>query len=173
MWYAGQLLGTTKLDLASFGPGSRSGFLAPTEAFADIWTEIGPVVREAGDVAHALWNDPQDLARMRPDPSESKVEFGRRVRQALLAHPLGQRLSEAQARATALGLEVRDANGQAIRGVHVVVQELRPPDFITPAMFDEAIADAAEGGLEIGRYVIVVVDSTLEHGRNLDVSFDV
>ena len=63
MWYAGQLLGTTTLELASFGPGSRAGFLVPSEAFADIWAEIGPVFGEARDVMHALLNDPEHTAR--------------------------------------------------------------------------------------------------------------
>ena len=173
VWYAGQLLGTTKLKPVPVWSRGRTGFLAPSEAFEDIWTEIGPVLREAQDVAHALSTDPQSLAGMRPDPSESKDEFARRVRQALLAHPLTQRVSEAHARATALGLEVRDPNGQAIQGAHVIVQELRPPDFITPAMFEEAMADAAEGGFEIGRYSVLVIDLPLDHGRNLDPSFDV
>lgn len=172
VWYAGQLLGTTNLKPASFSPLARIGVLAPIDAFADIWTEIGPVLREPIDVAQALRNDPQSLAGMRPDPSESKDEFERRVRQALLAHPLTKRLIDAHARATALAFEVRDANGQAIRCSHVVVQELRPPDFIPPDMFEQEIAEAAESGIEMGRYVVLVI-APLDHGRNLNPSFDV
>ena len=161
VWYAGRLLGTSALELPSVGPGSRTGFLETSDAFADVWTEIGPVFREARDVTHALLNDPQLVAEIRPDPSLSRDERGRRVHQALVAHPLSQPLSEAQARVKALPLEIRDADGRVIPCTHVLVQELTPPDFIPPDVFQQAIADAAEGGVQVSWpcYVISVVES--------------
>ena len=160
VWYAGRLLGTSTLDVASVGPGSRTGFLKTSDDFAEVWTDIGPVFREVREVTHALFNDPQLAAEMRPDPSLSRDEVGRRVHEALVANPLAQRLIEARARATTVGLEVRDIEGQVIPCTHVFVQELTPPEFIPPDVFQQGIADAAEGGLELSWpcYVVSVVD---------------
>ena len=160
VWYDGRLLGTSTLDMPPIGSGSRTGFLKTTNAFAEVWTEIGPVFRELREVTQALFNDPQLAAEMRPDPSLSRDEVGRRVHEALVGNPLAQRLIEAQARATTAGLEVRDTEGKVIPWTHVLVQELTPPEFIPPDVFQQAIADAAEGGLELSWpcYVISVFD---------------
>ena len=166
VWYAGQLLGTTALEFPSVGPGFRGGVLEPSEAFAEAWGEIGPVFREMHEVTHALLDDPQLMAEMRPDPSLSRDELGRRVHQAVVAHPLSQQLLEAHARATALPFEIRDADGRVIPFSRVVIQEVAPPEFIPPGAIQQAIADAAESGIQLSwpSYVIALVESP--HGQS-------
>jgi hypothetical protein len=163
VWFGGRLVGTTALDLHSFG-GSRAGYLEPSDAFADVWDEIGPVFREMRDVTHALLDDAQLRAEMRPDPSLSRDEVGRRVHQVVVAHPLSQRLLEAHVRATALPFEIRDADGHVIPGGRVLIQEVTPPDFIPPGAIQQWIADEAEDGVQLSwpSYIIAFVESPHE-----------
>ena len=159
VWLAGRLLGTTALELPSFA-GSRGGYLEPSDAFADIWGEIGPVFREMRDVTHALVDDQQLRAEIRPDPSLSRDEVARHVHRVVVAHPLSQRLLEAHTRATALPLEMRDDDGQVIPCTNVIVQEITPPDFIPPGAIEQWIADEAEDGIPLRwpMYLVLVVE---------------
>jgi hypothetical protein len=160
VWLAGRLLGTTALDLHSYGA-ARAGYLEPSEAFADVWDEIGPVFREMRDVTHALVHDAQLRAEMRPDPSLSRDEVARRVHQVVVAHPLTPRFSEADARARSLPLAVRDADGQVIPCTRVIVQELTAPDFIPPGAIQQSIADDAKDGdaLSWPMYLVLIIES--------------
>jgi hypothetical protein len=161
VWYAGRLIGTTALDGPSVSPGLRGGDLEPSDAFAEVWPDIGSVFREMREVTQSLFSDTEFKAEIRAHASLSKDERGQRVHEVVVAHPLSQRLREAHARAKALPLEIQDEDGQVIPCTVVVVQEVTPPDFIPPDEFQQAMADAAEAGFPIRwpHYVITIAAS--------------
>jgi hypothetical protein len=160
VWCAGQLLGTSKLDAPSGHAGARTGFLKPSDAFPAIWTEIGPVVGEFREVASMLSSDLHGASSIRPPPGLTHEEAAHWIHQAVLAHPLTERVVAALARMDALHLEVRNPDGQAVPCTHVVVQELPVPGFIPPEIAAQAIADAAtvDDDMTWPCYMVSVID---------------
>ena len=147
VWHHGVLLGRTDLAMPSTDPSFRVGLLEPTTEFEGEWPEFGPTVGEFLDAALAVGSAVAGLAP--PDPGTDPAERGRQVHERLSSHPGAARLRAATEALTSLGLELRDSDGHQVAARLVMVQEVRPPDWIPMVAITRDVEEARRAGIEI------------------------
>ena len=159
VWYRGVLFGRTDLAMPSPGPKVRVGQLEPAVEFERAWPDVGPVIDEVIAAGTAIGSAYADLppAAADADPTER----GRQVYEWLSAHPAAGRMRAASEALAALGLELHDPAGELVAVQTIMVQEVRPPAWVSADVIAHEVEQARKEGLEIRvpSYIVVVQSS--------------
>jgi hypothetical protein len=159
IWRHGVLLGGTDLAMPSPNPDVRMGQLEPTLEFERAWAEFGPTVTEYFAAGVVVGNEMADLPPA--TPGATPAERARQVHDWMTAAPGAARLRTASEALAAVGLELRDSTGRHVPSESVIVQELRPPDWIPAEAIARTVAEARAAGvpLTIPSYITIVRDA--------------
>ena|SRR5688572_1859329 len=160
VWRHGVLLGQTDLAMSSPGPNWQAGQLEPTIEFERAWSELAPTIEELMAAMVAVGSAIADLPP--PATDEDPAERGRRVHEWLAGHPGGARLRAASEAMSLLGLELRDATGGLVATESIMIQEIRPPAWVTPEAIARHVDEARSAGLDgrLPAYFVVVQNAT-------------
>lgn len=140
LWRHGVLLGHVELTDAAGGL-YQGGELVPSEAFAAVWTEIGPTFAAAMNVfgvanlVDAITPETSDVARTIDDVVSANRDVAKQI-------------AAFQAVDT-LGLELRDEGGRDIGANFIMVNEVRPPSWLPAEALARQVAEARELGFEV------------------------
>ena len=147
LWRGDVLLGSAELAPMRAGSAELSGQFHPTPAFDAVW----PVLRALQEAGAAI------LPTLASIPSGSPPE---EIRARLLADPASAALRPAREAVRALGLVLRDANGDEVADAEPLVHSwtIPLPPVLPPEARDVAARDAASAGFafDVPQYQLTV-----------------